>query len=422
MDGAGIQLRIGSADDWDAITDLMGQVFHETWAPTARDVEGSIFEPERSLVADDGGLVVGHAAAYTRDLTVPGAVVPAAHITLVGVAPAHRRRGLLTRMMHRQLHEIAAAGREAVAVLWASEGKIYPRFGYGLAAQQLRIDVRTREISLREPAPGRPPHTPAGDPAQGARLRLVRPAEAIADLAKVYEQLRPDRPGWSSRDDRWWRYVLADLESQRNGATPLSGVVHDTADGPTGYALWRTLSRWDRGGPDGEVRVREVVATDPATYAALWRFLLTIDLTRSATAGLLALDEPLLHLVDEPRRLGSRISDALWVRLIDVPRALAARRYARDVDVVIEVTDVLLPANAGRWRLTAGPGGATCTPTDDPADLSCTVLELGAAYLGGPSLAALGSAGRVRELTPGALAVASTAFGWHRLPHATEMF
>jgi predicted acetyltransferase len=298
-----------------------------------------------------------------------------------------------------------------VAVLWASEGRIYPRYGYGLAAQRLLLEVPTLEV--------RPPAT---RPAPGARLRLVEPAEAIADFTKVYEQSRTDRPGFASRDDRWWRYVLSDLESLRDGATAMHGVVHDTAHGPTGYALWRSRSGWHSKGPDGEVRIREVVAADPQTYAALWRFLLTIDLARLATFHFASLDEPLIHLVDEPRRLGPRMLDALWVRIIDLPRALESRRYATAVDVVLDVTDAQLPRNTGRWRLTGSPDGATCRPTDDPADLACTALELGSAYLGGPSLAALAAAGRVRELTPGTLAPTSAAFGWHRLPSAIEMF
>jgi predicted acetyltransferase len=410
MDSSDIRIRVGTADDWDAISDLLGYAFHETIDQETRDREASVFEPERSLVADDAGAVVGHAAAYTRELTVPGGPVPAAFVTLVGVAPTHRRQGLLGRMMRRQLAEVAEAGREPIAVLWASEGAIYPRYGYGLATQRLSLDVALREI--------RPPQTPM---VADARLRLIEPADAIADLAKVYEQLRADRPGYASRDDRWWRAILADPASDRNGATALHGVVHDTPQGPTGYALWRTKSGWDIG-PQAEVRVREVLAADPATYAALWRFLLSIDLTRTAKFSFAALDEPLTHMVDEPRHLGARVLDGLWVRVVDVPGALASRRYAADVDVVLDVTDPLLPRNTGRWRLTGGPGGAACTATDHPADLVCTALELGAAYLGGPSLAALAAAGRVRELTPGALAAASAAFGWHRLPSAVEVF
>lgn len=412
MGGTETPIRVGTAEDWDAISDLLGNVFHHTMSPEERDVEGSVFEPERSLVADDAGTVAGHAAAYTRELTVPGAVLPAAHVTLVGVLPTHRRRGLLTRMMQRQLREIAAAGREPVAVLWASETKIYQRFGYGHAGPRLRMTVTTREVRL--------PETP---PAAGSRMRMVRPLEAIPELSKVYEQLRATRTGWSSRDERWWRFVLSDIESQREGATTQYGVLHETADGPTGYAIWRVKGEWNNQGPDAEVRVREVVAADPATYRALWRFLLTIDLARTASVHFAALDEPLQYLVDEPRRLGATVADGLWIRIVDLPRALAARSYAAPVDVVLDVTDPLLTENAGRWRLTVDASGtATCTRTDDPADLACTVLELGAAYLGAVPLAALGAAGTVRELTPDALRTASTAFGWHRMPNPTEVF
>jgi len=412
MDESEIRLRAATPGDWDAIADLMGYVFHETYTEELSAVEASVFEAERAIIAEDGDAIVGHAAAYTRDLTVPGGIVPAAHVTLVGVAPTHRRRGLLTRMMKRQLGEIAEAGREPVASLWASETKIYPRFGYGNAAQQLKVQIMTREI--------RPPELPAEG--YKGKLRLVKPADAIADFAKVYEQLLPEKPGWSSRDERWWKSVLFDPESQRGGATELYGMVHDTPHGPTGYALWRTLGRWEQYGPDCEVQIREVVAADPQTYAALWRFLLTIDLARSAKAAHLSLDEPLLHLVDEPRRLGSRIADGLWIRVVDVPGALAARRYRCPIDMVIDVTDPLLPQNTGRWRLTAGAETAICTRTEDPADLACTVLELGTVYLGGPSLTSLAAAGLVRELTAGAVNAASTAFGWHRLPNPIESF
>ncbi|OJF10154.1 putative acetyltransferase [Couchioplanes caeruleus] len=403
-------LRGGTAEDWDAISNLLGRVFHHTPSPEERGVEGSVFEPERSLVVADAGTVVGHAAAYTRELTVPGAIVPAAHVTGVGVAPTHRRRGLFTRMMHRQLREIADAGREPIAVLWASETKIYPRFGYGPAAQRLVMNIMMREVEL-----------PAA--ARDGRLRLVEPLTSIAELTKVYEDLRGTRIGWSSRDERWWRFVLADLASRREGATAQHGVVYESADGPTGYALWRTRSRWNDHGPDCEVQIREVVAAGSEAYRALWQFLLTIDLARTATVSFAAVDEPLQYLVDEPRRLGSNLSDALWIRIVDVPRALTARWYAAPLDVVLDVTDSLLTENTGRWRLTVDASGkASCTRTDDAVDLACTVLELGTAYLGAVSPATLGAAGAIRELTSGAMQAASTAFGWHRLPSPTEVF
>ncbi|MDI6102059.1 GNAT family N-acetyltransferase [Actinoplanes sp. NEAU-A12] len=403
-----IELRPSTPDDFPAICRLLGTVFHEDIAGELKELEAGVFEVDRSLVTDDAGLVVGHIQAFTRELTVPGAVIPAAHVSGVGVLPTHRRRGLLNRMMHRQLREIAAAGREPVAVLWASETSIYPRYGYGAAASRLFFNIMNREVRL--PAP---PQEPSG------RLRMAEPDSLLADMTKVYEQMRPDRIGWSSRDDRWWRFVLGDPESHRDGATKRYAVVHEGPGGPTGYALWRIKDGWNNHGPNAEVQVREVAATDPETYLTLWRFLLGIDLSRSVTMRLGSVEEPLLHLVDEPRRLGPSFVDGLWVRLIDVPAALAARRYATAVDVVIEVTDPILTQNSGRWRLTGGPEGATCTATTDPADLACSVTDLGAAYLGGTSLAALAAAGRVRQLTAND---PSIAFRWHRLPSPTEVY
>ncbi|GAA0477951.1 UPF0256 protein [Actinoplanes capillaceus] len=403
-----IQIRPTTQGDVAGILDLLGTVFHEDYPEEVRDWETGVLELDRSLVADDAGQVVGHIDAYTRDLTVPGAVVPAAHVSGAGVVPTHRRRGLLNRMMRRQLTEIADAGREPIAVLWASETSIYPRYGYGPASSRLAFTIMNREVRLTVP-----PAEPAG------RLRMAEPTGLLADLAKVYEQLRPDRPGWSSRDDRWWRYVLTDLEAHRDGATKRYAVVHDGPDGPTGYALWRVKNGWNSHGPDCEVQVREVVATDPETYQALWRFLLSIDLCRSVTFRLGAVDEPLRYLVDEPRRLGPAVLDALWVRLVDVPAALAARRYAAPVDVVLDVTDPILERNTGRWRLTGGPDGAVCVPTTDPADVTCSVTDLGAVYLGGTPLSALVASGRVRLLTGNDPTV---AFGWHRRPSSTEVF
>ncbi|MCW3815700.1 GNAT family N-acetyltransferase [Micromonospora sp. DR5-3] len=405
-----IDVTVPRAEDFDDIAGLLALAFHGGSDPELREIERPIFEPERALLVRDGGTAVAHAGAFSRELTVPGATVLAAHVTMVSVAPTHRRRGLLTGLMRRQLTEIRDAGREPVAVLWASEGRIYPRFGYGLAAQRYTLTCDTSELRLPEPA------------SAGGTLRLDRPAAHQAELARLYERVRADRPGWSRRDERWWAYVLADVPSLRGGATERRVLLHEGPDGLDGYALYRTKEEWDRTGPRGEVRVDEVVAGNPAAYEALWRLLLSIDLTRRLSFDRAAVDEPLLWLVNEPRQLGAHLSDALWVRVVDVPAALAARRYAADVDVVFEVADDLLPANTGRWRLVGGPSGARCEATDAPARLACDVRALGEVYLGGSGLGALAAAGRVRELVPGTVAEVAPALGWHRAPAPMEVF
>lgn len=399
-----LPVRAGGLDDWSAISRVMTTAFHDVSDDEIDRVERGVFEPDRSLLVTDGDQVVGHAAAYTRELSVPGAVVPAAHVTMVGVLPTHRRRGLLTRLMHRQLAEV----REPVAVLWASEGAIYPRFGYGMAAARLAFSVET---GTRLPEPARP-----------GRLRLVSPDAARADLAAVYERVRTRRPGWSSRTEPWWDYVLCDPPTRRRGATELRAALHEGADGPDGYALWRVRADWGEAAPQGEVLVKEVVAADLDAYLGLWRLLTSIDLTRQARVHLGSAEEPLLHLVPEPRRLRATLADGLFVRIVDLPAALAARRYAVPVDLVLEVTDALRPGNAGRWHLVGDRERATCRATTAPADLTCDVTDLGAAYLGGTPLGALATAGRVRARRPDVLAVASAAFGWHPAPAGLEVF
>ncbi len=398
-------------DDWDELYRVAESAFlEEQHSDEGSATERAVMETARHLVARRDGEIVGTAGIQTRRLAVPGAVVPAAHVTMVAVAPSARRRGILTAFMRRQFDDALAAG-EPLAILWASEGRIYQRFGYGLAATKLAVAFETNEVRLTVPARA------------DGRLREATPAAVRDQLAKLYHEVFLGRPGWSERAQRHWDYRLADLKEWRRGSGELRAVVHENAGGDIdGYALWRVKSEWRATGPAGEVRVQEHVATNPDAYAALWRFLMSVDLTRTVHMWLAASDEPLVHAVTDPRRLDARLSDALWLRVLDVPAALAARRYATDVDVVVEVTDTLLPANAGRWRLTGSPTQATCVSTVEEPDFGCDVRALGAVYLGGTSLSTLAATGQVVEHKPGSIASADAALRWPVAPSSQEMF
>ena len=407
MDSA-VHLRSATPADLDPISDLLALVFHEQLNAEQRAAEQKMTEIERSVVAEQDGRVVGHATALTRDLTVPGAIVPAAHVTGVGVAPTHRRQGVLTRMMRHQLQEIATAGREPVAVLWASESAIYPRFGYGPASGRLSLEIANREVGLVEP-----PAAPTG------RLRMIDPSAAQDELAAVYERARSHQVGLSSRGPKWWKHLMTDRSGSHAGRTGVRGVLYEDESGPAAYAIWTVEDGWSEWGPACKVGVRETMANSPEAYAAVWRFLLGIDLARTVKYWFASADEPLQFLVRDPRKLGRRYLDGLWIRLIDLPAALEARQYAAPLDAVLEVTDPILAANSGRWRLSGGPDKVTCTRTTDAPDFTCSITDLGAAYLGGTSLTALAAAGRVQALTGN---LPSIAFGWHRQPHAVEVF
>ncbi|QES50159.1 GNAT family N-acetyltransferase [Streptomyces venezuelae] len=408
------EMRVLRPEEWDTWYGCLELAFGGTPAsPEERALDKSLTEPERSLGVWDGEDCVGSASAFSFRLTVPGgAVVPAAGVTLVGVAPTHRRRGILSSLMRRQLDDIRAGGGEPVAVLTASEPEIYGRFGYGVGTYALSVDVDTTRVRLNLP-PG----------ADGIRLRLADPEKALPECERVYAALTARRSGMLVRQPGWERQGLLDPPGERDGASPLVCVLAERADGEVlGYVRYRVKPDWDLDGSAGTVEVRDLDAVDPAAYAALWRYVFEIDLTWQVRAHKRPVDDPLLHLVTDVRRIRTRTRDALHVRLVDLPAALTARRYGSPVDVVFEVADAFCPWNEGRWRLTGDAAGAVCVRTEDPADLELSVRELGSAYLGGITLSALAGTGRVTELRPGALAEASRAFQGELAPWLPHQF
>jgi predicted acetyltransferase len=375
-------------------------------------------ELDRTLAAFDGETIVGGTGIYSFQMRVPGAMASVAGVSLVSVLPSHRRRGILSALMRRQLADIGERG-EAVAALFGSESAIYRRYGYERASWQAAYRVRGREGAL---APGAP-----ADP--GLRLRIAEPASARAELAKVFELALAERPGMWARAEPWWDRLLFDLDPEGT-PKPIRCLLAEDDSGPRGYALYTSTGRWDEDGflPDGVLEVSESIATDPAATAAIWGDLLSRDLVSEFHARMRPVDDPLLYLLADPRRLRPQLTDGLWIRLVDVGAALALRHYACPVDVVIEVTDELCPQNQGRWRLTAAaaatPAGfrATCDRTTAPADVTLPVAALGAVYLGGTRLGSLAEAGLVTEARAGSLAVLSTAMSWEPAPWCPMIF
>ncbi|GGX10626.1 UPF0256 protein [Streptomyces malachitofuscus] len=399
--GPAPELRALKPDEWDNIyANLIRAFGGPLEAPEERELWNSLTEFDRFLGAWDGDECVGSAGAFSFRLTVPGgASVPAAGVTMVSVAATHRRRGLLTSMMRRQLDDVRSWG-EPLAVLTASEPAIYGRFGYGAATFQTDATIDTRRAGLS---------VPAGT--DDVRLRYAEPAEVLDACEAVYARLVPGRPGMLARRPGWERLGVLDPESRRGGGSPLQCVVAERDGGTVGYARFSVKPSWGPAGADGEVVLSDLEALDPAARAALWRFLFDIDLTSTLVARGRPVDDGWQYLVSDIRRCRPTLRDALYVRLVDLGAALTARTYQAPVDVVLEVADSFCPWNAGRWRLTGDTKGASCERTEDPADLALSVRELGAVYLGGVSLSALAAAGRVRELRPDALTEASLAFG-----------
>jgi predicted acetyltransferase len=352
---------------------------------------------ERSWGSFDGTTVVGTLRSFPTPLTVPGpSEVGCAALTNVTVAPTHRRRGLLTRMITNDLRASAERG-EPVGMLIASEYPIYGQFGYGAAADSATYTVDARTARFRTLGVG--------------SVELVDLAALRALAPPVYEGVRRVQPGAIARDDRWWDRTTQQVEVP--GTAPAKGyqAVYRSPDGEVeGYVRYTATQEWDFMRPKGTLTIAELVSTTPDAYLRLWRYCCEVDLITRVQAADRPVDEPLVwHLRDGRALRQNGRFDFVWVRVLDTAAALAGRRYATEDRLVLEVTDTLGIAG-GRFALDGGPDGAACTATQNSADLTLPVDSLGSLYLGGTSALALADAGRIDEHTSGALARADTLF------------
>lgn len=382
----------------------IGQYFGAAPSEEQIDRFTQVLPIDRMHAAFEDGEIVGGAGAFPYELSVPGGVLPCGGVTVVGVYPTHRRRGVLRAMMGAQLHDIHDRG-EPLAALWASEETIYGRFGYGLASWAGEIRLARVWNSFAKPFER-----------QGT-VRFVTPEEAATLFPPVWEALLGERPGVFRRTKAWWelrRLRMPDEEKanpKRFVAVELDGVVQ-------AYAIYRQFPQFDEGVSNARLEVVEAIGSTPLATAEIWRFLLDIDWYATLEATLLPVDHPLFTLLANPRRARYRMGDGLWIRLVDVGAALSGREYAVDGSVVFEVRDAVCPWNAGRWRVEGG----SASRTDAAADIALDVDALGAAYLGATSFAQLRDGLRIEELRDGGVRRADALFGWRPLPWCPEIF
>jgi predicted acetyltransferase len=415
---AGWQLRSPAPDELIGFMSPLPLAFGEDMPREDLEEWAKVLEPERSFGAVSSGpssQVLGFATAVPFRLTVPGGEVPAAAVTGVAVRPDQRRRGILTALM-RQLIEDARSRDEPVAVLWASEGNIYQRFGYGLTALDGHFEVDTRRTSYLRAVPTE------------GRVRLLDEAEALTVIPPVYEAMRTVTPGALTRSAAWWQGgPLADRAHRRAKLGPKYLAVHEVDGVAEGYAIYRIKEDWDRRGPRGVLDVAEAVTTSPRALRALWRFLFDTDLVRTVTASRVPIPCPLQLLLAEPRALGLTVNDGLWLRIVDLPGALAARSYAEPGSLVLEVSDAFCPWNAGRWRMDvvttpAAVSSAHVERTESPADLIVDTTDLAAMLLGGTLASHLAEAGRIQAVDAEVVARADALFTSQRAPWCVSMF
>jgi predicted acetyltransferase len=365
-----------------------------------------IIPPDRIHAAFEDGQAVGSGGVFPFETGIPGGLIRAAGVTLVGVLPTHRRRGILRQLMRAQIDDIHERG-EPMAYLWASEDALYGRFGYGIASFSGNVEIPRDRAAFHDDRP------------VAGRIRYLEKEEALEVFSGIQRAAAARHPGMFVRPAEWWRHRrLADPEWGREGGGEMVRALLELDGRPAAYALYRLHFSAERGIPNGFTSVIEAIGDSPEATREIWRYLLDIDWMARVRAHLLPLDHELFLLLREPRRLSFEHRDGLWVRLVDVEAALKARTYKSGEPVVIEVADEFCAWNAGQYRV--GPDGAE--RTDAEPELAMPVESLGSAYLGGFRFGDLARAGRVEELADGALDRADTLFRADRYPWCPEIF
>lgn len=369
-------------------------------------------KPQETIAAFADGQMVGSSLAFPLELALPGTVVTASGVTAVGVLPTHRRRGLLREMMTRQLLGARDQGLP-MAILWASEGAIYSRFGFGPAARSWRV-------ALEHPRAQLVPLPTSGS------LRMVGRDEALQRFPPLHDHLLQSRPGTIGRDQRAWEMSLSedDPHLPRDEAR-LFLLVHQGDGGDDGYLVYRIRQAWSALGARSTLLISEMVANAPGAAADMWRYCLEVDLVHRVEAsgrGLRPLDDPILWLAKDPQALELGLGTTIWARIIDVSEVLSARRYQRDGDLTIEVSDPVEHLAEGRFRLHVANGVGECRKTESSPDLILGVSELSSACLGQRCLADLAAAGRLSMGDPAAARRADDLLAWDPPPWCFEDF
>ena len=366
------------------------------------------FEFDRSIATLDGEQFVGTGGADSFELTTPGGSVKTGGLTAIAVVPTHRRRGILTEIMRSHFDDVRSR-EEPLSVLRASESTIYSRFGYGVGTVDTSFQIERQHAGLatRIPTPG--------------LVRLVEKDEARRNMPGIYEGLSASWPGFLSRSGAEWDVYVLDLEHWRDGMTANRFVVYSEGGDALGYLRYRVREKWEEGHAAGELLAEELMAVTASAEAALWRYAFSVDLIQTIRTRTRPPEMLLSAILADPRRMKVKQSDGLWARLLDVPAALAGRRYPVEGRLVFEVVDPFLPDVGGIFELEGGPDGAACRPSAATPELTLDIAGLSSRYLGDGSFRILHEAGRLTGEVD-AIRRADQMFGWYQRPWCPHYF
>jgi len=390
-----VEIRVPTPEQWAEVCLVDTRAFGNSLTPEEIEERRDLHDLSRFRIAVDGTRVVAVAASYAMDATLPGGVsVPMGGVTWVSVAATHRRQGLMRRVVGAVHDDIAERG-EPIATLYASEGGIYENIDYGCSTQVRVASLNPRLTSFRRE------YSTAG-----GVCYLDSTEDPVALTTAMWERFRRLRAGETSRSAALHNF-LADQRAKPAGPmSPVEYFVH--ADG---YAAYRMEQDWNTGHPAHTMHIVEVAAITPEAHAALWETLLGVDLVGEIKSNALAIDDPLPYLLTNPRTLRTNeLNDGVWVNVLDIPMAFAARSYRSTDRLVVEVDEK-------RWAIDGGPDGATCKPVRTRPDLTCTHAALSALLYGGVAPSALVAGRRMTARNDDVLRRADIFFTTATAPH-----
>lgn len=353
------------------------------------------FEIDRALGVFDKGEIVATIHVFSLDMRVPGNVLPMAGVSHVCVQATHRRRGIMTAMMKRVFQDIRDRG-EPISGLGASESVIYGRFGYGIGTHRENWTIAREHTAFHPPIESK------------GQTKYVETSEMRSVFPEVFERTGADRPGWVRRPDYVWDRIASDFDFRRDGCSANYYVVYEEDNNADGYVIYRTIG--------DTLKVEGLMATSRNAYTSLWQFCFGVDLKSTIIAENRPVDDPLMWMLADPRRLQRSVEDAKWLRLMNVPKALSSRCYSQSGSLVIELHDTFCPWNEGCYELAGGPDGAECRRSSKSPELVMTASDLAATYLGGVTFSTLARAGCIDACVPEALGRADAMFSYHLKP------
>ncbi len=403
-----IELRPIRSDEFDQLGHLTSYVYGGNHGDGPENTITATTRPEWTLCAFDGARLVSSFSTIPFTMRANGTAVPMGGVSAVGTLPEYRRRGLVRRISTQAFADMRERG-QAVASLWASQAAIYQRYGYAMASVLRSYRMDTADIGFFD-----------GDEGSSQVERLD--VGAGYDLVKrVYIAFIADRMCYLHRARPLWLNNALD-EDDAQGPIHIA-LSRDASGEPDGYAIYTLRAgRRDHASRNQEIVIRDLAWLSPDAYRSLWSFIRRHDLVGSVRWDNAPSDDPAVELFMEPRLLHARDHEGLWLRMVDVPAALAGRGWNADGELSLSVAeDALAPWNTGIWRLSVADGSAEVTPGAASADLQLSVKALALLYTGRRSARELAAWGML-EGAPPALRRADALFATPHAPHCPDHF